>query len=128
MASPMAAGVFALWLQADPTLTVSEIRDIAMLTANRNFADIADPHWGASGALDAVAGLRTVIDRAGIDNVTNPLIISVNADRTLSVTLGSEPVPFAVHDLQGRPLPTSAPLHPGFYILPAAGHTRTLRL
>ena len=128
MASPMAAGVFALWLQADPTLTVSEIRDIAMLTANRNFADIADPHWGASGALDAVAGLRTVIDRAGIDNVTNPLIISVNADRTLSVTLGSEPVPFAVHDLQGRPLPTSAPLHPGFYILTAAGYTRTLRL
>lgn len=126
MASPMAAGVFALWLQADPTLTVHEIRDIAMLTANRNFADISDPHWGASGALDAVAGLRMVIDRAGVDNVTSPLVVSVNADRTLTVTLGSQPVPFTVHDLQGRLLPATAPLHPGLYILSAAGHARKL--
>ena len=34
MATPHAAGIFALWLQADPTLTGPELREIAIASAS----------------------------------------------------------------------------------------------
>ena len=65
MSSPMAAGVASLWLEADGRLTVHDIREIAMSTANRNFTDISDPRWGA-GAIDALAGLEEIQKRLGV--------------------------------------------------------------
>lgn len=121
MAAPMTAGCIALWLQADPELTVGDVIDVATRTARRDFTDIDSPHWGA-GALDAAAGLRLIIDRAGIDNVTNPFVISVT-DRVITVTRGSEPVPFTVHDISGRRQNASSQLAPGIYIVRAEGHT-----
>ncbi|MCM1033711.1 MAG: S8 family serine peptidase [Odoribacter sp.] len=64
MASPHAAGIFALWLEADPTLSPSDLRDIAISTASSAGIDINDPRSGA-GMIDAVAGLREVKRRAG---------------------------------------------------------------
>lgn len=59
MASPIVAGIFAMWLEADPTLSVYELREIAELTATKDFDDIDDPRWGA-GAINAMAGLKEV--------------------------------------------------------------------
>lgn len=128
MAAPMAAGVFALWLQANPTLNVHEIRDIAQASARRDFADISDPHWGAAGALDAAAGLRMAIDRAGIENVANPLVISVNPDHSISVTLGSQPVPFSAYNMQGRVTDAARPLPRGVYIIVSQGYTQKIKI
>lgn len=128
MASPMAAGIFALWLQADPTLNVQEVRQIAQATARRDFADISDPHWGASGALDAAAGLRAVIDRAGVENVENPLVVCVNADRTISVTLGALPVPFVVYNMQGGIADATNALQPGIYVVVAQDYTQKIKI
>jgi subtilisin family serine protease len=77
MSSPYAAGVYALWLQADPTLTVDEIREITIATADRSAADIADPRWG-SGRLNALAGMKEVLSRTNIDAVdsVNDVIVS----------------------------------------------------
>ncbi|MBQ7042771.1 MAG: S8 family peptidase [Muribaculaceae bacterium] len=68
ISSPLAAGVFALWLQANPDLTVDEVREIAMSTASHDVPDITNPQWGA-GNLDALAGLKEVIKRVGVENV-----------------------------------------------------------
>ena len=68
MASPHAAGVIACWLQADSSLTVNEVLDIAQSTANTNYADYPNPHWGV-GNIDAYAGLKEVLKRAGVGNV-----------------------------------------------------------
>lgn len=65
MSSPYAAGVIALWLEEAPNLTVYQIQEIAMTTANRNFEDIDNPRWGA-GALDALAGFEEIKRQSGV--------------------------------------------------------------
>lgn len=128
MAAPMAAGVFALWLQADPTLDVQSIREIAQATARRNFDDIADDHWGASGALDAAAGLRMVVDRAGIEYVENPLIVTINHDNTLLVTLGIEPVSFLTYNMQGQCVDGNKPLSSGIYVVKVGKYVKKIAI
>lgn len=68
MASPHVAGVIACWLQADSSLTVHEVIDIAQSTADTNYADFPNPKWGA-GNINAYAGLKEVLNRAGVGNV-----------------------------------------------------------
>lgn len=68
MSSPYTAGVIACWLQADSSLTVDDVIEIAQSTAQTDFSDIADPRWGA-GNLDAHSGLLKVLERAGVGNV-----------------------------------------------------------
>jgi hypothetical protein len=69
MACPYATGVVALWLQANPTLTIEDVRKIAQATAITSYDDITDSRWGA-GEIDAYAGLTMASDMAGVDNVT----------------------------------------------------------
>lgn len=63
MSSPFAAGVFALWLEANPTLDVNAIRDIAKRTAMTDrYTQSGDPvQWGA-GKLDAYEGLKMALN------------------------------------------------------------------
>lgn len=75
MAAPAATGIFALWLEADPTLTPADIRDIAVKTARSDRyvegGSASEPYqWGA-GKLDAHAGLVEVLRRAdsGVDEI-----------------------------------------------------------
>lgn len=83
MASPFTAGVFALWLEAYPELTVADLRDIAVQTASRNFSDITDPRWGA-GAIDARAGLIEVLKRKS-ENSVNNVAVDGNTQPLVSV-------------------------------------------
>ncbi len=114
MASPHAAGVFALWLEADPTLTPAELLDIAVSTASTSGVDLADPRAGA-GMIDAEAGLRVVLDRAGIElppSLESPRVR--RSGRCLEVIPGADPVDaITVYDLSGRLVdPESLPLSP----------------
>ncbi len=68
MSAPHAAGIIACWLQADSTLTTQDVINIAQMTANKNFVDYPNPQWGA-GNIDAYAGLKEVLKRAGVGNV-----------------------------------------------------------
>lgn len=69
MSSPYVAGVFALWLQADPSLTPAELISIARATAAPPSANTSDPRWGA-GIIDALAGLRAILSASSISSVT----------------------------------------------------------
>lgn len=68
MSSPFVAGVMALWLQADPTLTSREIKEIMSQTADHPVYDPQSPRWG-KGILNARAGLQAVISRSGTAEV-----------------------------------------------------------
>ncbi|MDE5607986.1 MAG: S8 family serine peptidase [Muribaculaceae bacterium] len=81
MACPYAAGVVALWLQADPTLTVEDVIDIMKKTSGSQFDDSgflgpatgpsdAEIQWGA-GKLDATAGIKEILSRksSGIEGI-----------------------------------------------------------
>lgn len=72
MSTPVVAGGIALWLQADPTLTIDEVKDIIRTTsvADEQVQNGVAAKWGA-GKFDAYAGLKEVIRRKaqGIETV-----------------------------------------------------------
>lgn len=119
MASPMVAGIFALWLEADATLTTENLIDIAAVTANRRFDDINDPRWGA-GAIDAYAGLKQVLKNAGAEPVFGaesqaPLCRISNGAIHIEWP-GVERFDVEVFDISGR-LIDAAHLNRGSYIV-----------
>lgn len=73
MATPHAAGIFALWLEAEPTLSGKDLREIAMRTASLDGVDASDPRTGA-GVIDALAGLRHILGLSGLAEVPAELI------------------------------------------------------
>lgn len=98
MASPYMAGVAALWLQADPTLSTDEIIRIAQATARTEYYTFGtDPRWGA-GVIDALAGLKYIL-----------------GDTYIHDTL-SAPATAEIFDLAGRKVTSTLPA-PGIYIL-----------
>lgn len=69
MSSPFVAGVIALWLQADPSLTTDDVKRILGETALTPTIDPSSPRWG-KGILNASDGLRRVLDGAGVPSVS----------------------------------------------------------
>ncbi|MDE7347650.1 MAG: S8 family serine peptidase [Muribaculaceae bacterium] len=68
MSAPYVAGYIATWLEAVPTLSVSDVRRIIASTNRIDIPDSDDPH-NAAGFFDPVAALRLAIRSAGIDSV-----------------------------------------------------------
>lgn len=66
MSTPLVAGSIALWLEANPNLTINDIYDIIEKTSVKDeYVLRGNPvQWGA-GKFDALAGLKEVISRAG---------------------------------------------------------------
>lgn len=70
MASPFVTGVLATWLQANPSLTPQQVRDILSQTSIVDVYTGACPNntWG-HGKIDAYAGLVKVIETTPIQNL-----------------------------------------------------------
>ena len=85
MSTPFVAGSIALWLEADPTLGIDDVRDIIAQTAVRDeFVEKGNQvQWGA-GKFDALAGLKEVVKRAGVGSVT----AESNNDRLILTPVG----------------------------------------
>lgn len=71
MSAPVVTGSVALWLQADPELTVHEVRDAIKATAIRDEATGAEPNnTSGYGKFDAYNGIKYILDAmAGIGDV-----------------------------------------------------------
>lgn len=109
MASPHVAGAIALWLEADPTLTMDEIKDIIAKTAIKDEAvQKANPIQAGAGKFDAYEGLKEVLRRgaSGIGGVTadrNRLVVTATGDRSFNVFLGgAKELRTAVYDITGK--------------------------
>ena len=81
MASPTVAGIIALWLQANPNLSVSDVKSILAESAIKdNFTQgPKSAHFGPNGKIDALAGMRLVLERLGY------VLGDVNGDGILSI-------------------------------------------
>ena len=86
MAAPVVTGVIALWLEADPTLTMQDCLDIFDKTCRRYDATLSYPNnlYGY-GEIDAYEGLKLVLERktAGVNDIkstvaTDNRIYSIN--------------------------------------------------
>ncbi|MBR5726391.1 MAG: S8 family serine peptidase [Muribaculaceae bacterium] len=64
MSAPTVAGIIAQWLQANPNLTVKRIKEILAQTAIRDEFTMGanSTHFGPNGKIDALAGMRMVLD------------------------------------------------------------------
>lgn len=72
MSAPVVTGVIALWLQACPTLTPDDCREIFARTCRHNDESLTYPNnFYGYGEIDAAAGLRLILEKvaAGIHNV-----------------------------------------------------------
>ena len=97
MSTPHVAGCIALWLEADPTLTIDDVKDIVAATAVVDDAVKAgDPvQWGA-GKFNALAGLKEVIRRSGAgingvradENGADKLIVTALGENRFKVFAG----------------------------------------
>lgn len=89
MSTPFVAGCIALWLEADPTLTVDDVKDIIEKTAVRDEAvNAEDPvRWGY-GKFNALQGLKEVIRRA--DNGVETVVADGHNSRLIVTPTGSK--------------------------------------
>ncbi len=108
MASPVVAGAIALWLEANPNLTIDDVKDIVAKTAIKDqyvLNSSADPvQWGA-GKFDAYEGLKEAIRRTGIDNTAADarLLVRTTDNRHFDVFAGgAKELSIAVYDISGR--------------------------
>lgn len=62
MATPMVAGTIALWLEADPTLDVDDIKELIRTTSTQDSFTSQNPkRWGA-GKINALAGIKKILN------------------------------------------------------------------
>ncbi len=115
MATPFVTGTIALWLQADPTLTVDDIRNIFAETARQDafVGNVPNNSWGA-GKIDAFEGLKYVLNNAstGIsEKDATSAMFKVDADRvahtaTIAFEENGTPVHLTVYNALGQLLTT----------------------
>lgn len=138
MSCPYAAGVFALWLQADPILDVHQLIDIAQSTAQASYSDIENPRWGA-GCIDAHAGMVKVLEQAGLTlpvyDATSILLTDKGFRRFGLVVAGEDEMTIKVYAPDGIEIYASrayggnaeidmSAFAPGIYIVEITGRNR----
>lgn len=109
MATPFTTGVMALWLDADPTLTSVQLRDVATKTARRDSYVTSSSNqlqWGA-GKIDAYAGLKYILNggSTGISTAKGDkaFIYEAVADNAYEFCLaGSTSIRAEVFNMQGQ--------------------------
>lgn len=100
----------ALWLEADPDLTVDDMRDIIAKTSVKDefTAKVADQVKVGAGKLDAYAGLKEVLRRSSIVDVeseakADDLLVRNLGGNVFEVTLpGADRMVATVFDTLGR--------------------------
>lgn len=108
MSTPYVAGAIATWLEADPNLTIADVKDIVAKTSKVDSQVESTGNslqWGA-GKFDAHAGLKEVIRRvSGIQETgaaDSRLIVS-RTGRELSFFLGgASRMDVSLYDLSGK--------------------------
>lgn len=109
MASPHVAGSIALWLEADPTLTIDDVKDIVAQTAVKD-RDVlnADPVQAGAGKFSAYEGLKEVIRRGttGIGSIAADkphMLVTAVGGKTFNVFMGgAADIDITVYDMAGK--------------------------
>lgn len=95
MSTPFVAGSIALWLEANPNLTIDDVKEIVAKTAVRDEqvnSTRQQVRWGA-GKFDALAGLKEAIRlSSGVDQIetarNDRLILSREGSKIFKVFVG----------------------------------------
>jgi minor extracellular serine protease Vpr len=109
MATPVVTGVVALWLQADPTLTVDDVRDLIEETSVRDSYTGDEPNGVFGyGKIDALAGLKRIVQTSGIyQNIVEGVRCTVS-DGVLTVSSDAGLRRVAVYSVDGTQVAASS--------------------
>ena len=139
MACPSVSGIIALWLEADPTLTVDEVRKVIKATSFKDKFVDDNVQWGV-GKIDALAGIKKVLDnKASVgaifaDDERNFILTPTDGGYNVYVA-GESELDVTLYDASGRTVASvsaggntvdvdTSSLRPGVYILSAQGNTQ----
>ena len=110
MSSPVAAGVIALWLQANPNLTPEDIKGVIQRTSHQpepEFSGNDKNVYYGWGEIDAYAGLLDILGLTGIKDISKhqPAGLKFRLEgHTLHIDGIDSPETITVFDLSGRPV------------------------
>lgn len=109
MASPMVAGVAALILDAHPTISASEVKDIILQTAREDnktgiLPALGDPTWG-HGKVNALAAVEQAVLLNNIENLGSKQDIQIYPNPVgdeMVVDIPTDVIQFTLKDLSGK--------------------------
>lgn len=148
MSTPFVAGAIALWLEADPNLTYSDVLDIIQKTAvSDDYVKNGNPvQWG-SGKFDALAGLKEVIARrsngihgVSLDGHNDRLIMTPSGHGIFDVFVGeASGLDIKVYSMGGAMVHSSrasgyettldlSGLSKGIYLVTVNGHSKKITI
>ena len=110
MSSPVATGVIALWLQANPSLTPEDIKGVIERTSHQpepEFSGTDKNVYYGWGEIDAYAGLLDILGLTGIREISQhqPAGLKFRLEgRTLHIDGIDSSETVTVFDLSGRPV------------------------
>lgn len=137
MATPHVAGAIALWLEADSTLTINDVKEIIQATAVNDEYTAVNPVQSGWGKFNAYAGMKEVLRRAaaGIKDVADTqrlLITPVGGNRYEVFVAGQSALRTSVYSTSGALVSSRSDagdtatidlsnLAPGYYVINVNG-------
>ena len=138
MSSPFVAGVLALWLEADPTLTMDRVKEIIRKTATHDEFTAKDPDKWGMGKINALAGLKEILGTGSVntveaDDAADKMIIEPLGGKCYSVFVGgTDGFTVNLYNLQGTLMATAtsngdtaemdaSPFADGIYLMEVTG-------
>jgi len=124
MSSPVATGVIALWLQANPNLTPEDIKGVIERTSHQpepEFSGTDKNIYYGWGEIDAYAGLLDILGLTGIKEISQhqPAGLKFRLEgRTLYIDGIDSSETVTVFDLSGRPVLRTETSSDGILSLP----------
>ncbi len=124
MSSPVATGVIALWLQANPNLTPEDIKGVIERTSHQpepEFSGTDKNVYYGWGEIDAYAGLLDILGLTGIKEISQhqPAGLKFRLEgRTLHIDGIDSSETVTVFDLSGRPVLRTETSSDGILSLP----------
>lgn len=112
MSSPAAAGVIALWLEADPTLTIDDVKQVIRASSVKDSFTARNPErWGA-GKIDALGGVRYILTGdAAVNKIESERLLNVRINDADGITITSlleEEITANLFDLTGKCIASAA--------------------
>ncbi len=108
MAAPYVSGVAALWLEADPTLTMAQIKEISGSTAIKDdfVKNTKYPVQFGAGKIDAYSGLKKVLERKStglraVDADKDMLFRSTGDNAYEAYVAGETAITVNIYDMSG---------------------------
>lgn len=103
MSTPIVAGTVALWLEADPTLDVLDVKRIIAETSVVPAVSPEDVKWARCGMLDSYAGLKRVIELSGVADVKEQPALKVDrVGQVITISsLTSESFAYGIYSVSG---------------------------